>query len=141
MTYDRIVTTFIPGVLIVLAAGCAAQRTGAELNPADSAAAAVATDRFKGTWHGEAWAVGTDSTSVLNRSLTLEVKDDATYRLSSTRLGASSNDSGSVTREGDAMILRSSSGQWIRLTRNGDKLYGVFDSSGRRMQIMLERAQ
>jgi hypothetical protein len=46
-----------------------------------------------------------------------------------------------VMREGDAMVLRSSSGQWIRLTRNGDKLYGVFDSSGRRMQIMLERAQ
>jgi len=33
------------------------------------------------------WAVGTDSMTVLNRDVTLEIKDDATYRLTLTRSG------------------------------------------------------
>jgi len=37
--------------------------------------------------------------------------------------------------------LKSSKGQWIRLQRSNDnKLYGVFDSSGRRINIMVEQA-
>ena len=143
MVDHRIVTAFASGVLIVLAAGCAAERPGAELNLTASAAAVTAS-QLSGTWRGEMWAVGTDTTSVvLNRDVTLEIKDDATYRLTLTRSGGTttSNDSGVAVRDGGAVILKSTKGQWIRLQRSNDnKLYGVFDSSGRRMHIMVEQA-
>lgn len=67
----------------------------------------------------------------------LEIKDDATYRLTSTRRGTASNDSGVVIRNGGAVLLRSST----RLVRNGERLYGVMTSSGRGMNIMLQKAQ
>jgi len=137
MVDHRIVTVFASGVLIVLAAGCATERPGAQLT---ASAAAVSASQLSGTWRGEIWAVGTDSTSVLNRAVTLEIKDDATYRLTSTRMGTTSNDSGIAVRQGEAVILKSSTGQWIQLQRSGDKLYGVFITSGRRMHIMVEPA-
>ena len=141
MVDHRIVTAFASGVLIVLAAGCVAERPGAELNLTASTAAVTAS-QLSGTWRGEMWAVGTDTTSV-NRDVTLEIKDDATYRLTLTRSGGTttSNDSGVAVRDGGAVILKSSKGQWIRLQRSNDnKLYGVSDSSGRRMHIMVEQA-
>jgi hypothetical protein len=127
-------------VLIVLAGGCAAQTTGVGSSLSDPAAAVTAS-QFIGTWRGEVWPVGTDSTSTLNSDAMLEIKDDATYRLTSTRRGTASNDSGVVVRDGNAVILRSSAGQSIRLVRNGDKLYGVLTSSGRPMNIMMEKAR
>ena len=138
MVHHRIVTAFASGVLVVLAAGCASERTGAELLAGPPAG--VTASQLSGTWRGEIWAVGTDSTSVLNRDVTLEIKDDATYRLISSRMGTTSNDSGVAVRDGSAVILKSSSGQWIQLQRSGDKLYGVYTMSGRRMHIMVEQA-
>jgi hypothetical protein len=138
MVHHRIVTAFASGVLVVLAAGCASERTGAELLAGPPAG--VTASQLSGTWRGEIWAVGTDSTSVLNRDVTLEIKDDATYRLISSRQGTTSNDSGVAVRDGNAVILKSSSGQWISLQRSGDKLYGVYTMSGRRMHIMVEQA-
>ena len=141
MVHHRIVTAFASGVLVVLAAGCASERTGAELLAGPPAG--VTASQLSGTWRGEMWAVGTDSMTVLNRDVTLEIKDDATYRLTLTRSGGTttSNDSGVAVRDGGAVILKSSKGQWIRLQRSNDnKLYGVFDSSGRRMHIMVEQA-
>jgi hypothetical protein len=141
MIHHRIATVFASGVLIVLAAGCAAERNAGEFNLAASAAAATAS-QLSGTWRGEMWPVGTDSTSVLNRELTLEIKDDATYRMTSARpgTGTMSNDSGVVVRDGGAVILKSSTGQTIRLQRSGDKLYGVSSSSRGPMHIMVEQA-
>jgi hypothetical protein len=138
MVHHGIVTAFASGVLIVLTAGCAAERTGAELLAGPPVG--VTAGQLSGTWRGEIWAVGTDSTSVLNRNVTLEIKDDATYQLISSRAGTTSNDSGVAVRDGSAVILKSSSGQWIQLQRNGDKLYGVYTISGRRMHIMVEQA-
>jgi len=138
MVHHRIVTAFASGVLVVLAAGCASERTGAELLAGPPVG--VTASQLSGTWRGEIWAVGTDSTSVLNRDVTLEIKDDATYRLISSRMGTTSNDSGVAVRDGSAVILKSSSGQWIQLQRSGDKLYGVYTMSGRRMHIMVEQA-
>jgi hypothetical protein len=138
MVHHRIVTAFASGVLVVLAAGCASERTGAELLAGPPAG--VTASQLSGTWRGEIWAVGTDSTSVLNRDVTLEIKDDATYRLISSRMGTTSSDSGVAVRDGSAVILKSSSGQWISLQRSGDKLYGVYTMSGRRMHIMVEQA-
>ena len=138
MVHHRIVTAFASGALVVLAAGCASERTGAELLAGPPAG--VNASQLSGTWRGEIWAVGTDSTSVLNRDVTLEIKDDATYRLISSRMGTTSNDSGVAVRDGSAVILKSSSGLWIQLQRSGDKLYGVYTMSGRRMHIMVEQA-
>jgi hypothetical protein len=142
MGYHWIITSFASAVLIIIATGCATQRTGAESNLADPAAAITAS-QLSGTWRGESWPIGTDSTSVLNRDVTLEVKDDATYRLISTRqgTGTASNDSGVAVPDGGTVVLRSSTGQSIRLQRNGDKMHGVVTSSGRPMNIMLERAR
>jgi hypothetical protein len=126
--------------LAVFAGGCAAQTTGAG-SGASEPAAAVSPSQLTGTWRGEVWPVGTDSTSVLNSDAVLEIKDDATYRLVSTRRGTATNDSGVVVRDGNVVILRSSAGQPMRLARNGDKLYGVVTSSGRAMNIMMERTR
>jgi hypothetical protein len=140
MVHHRIVTVFASGALIVLTAGCAAERSGADLNLAASTAA-VNPSPLSGTWRGEIWAVGTDSTSVLNRNVMLEIKDDATYQMTFARLGTTtSSDSGVAVRDGGGVILKSSKGQWIRLQRSGDKLHGVLDSSGRRMHMMVEQA-
>jgi hypothetical protein len=142
MGYHWIVTSFASAVLIIVATSCATQRTGTESNLVDPAAA-IGASQLSGTWRGETWPIGSDSSSVLNRDVTLDIKDDATYRLNTTRQGTAtaSNDSGVAVRDGDSVILRSSTGQSMRLRRNGDKLHGVVTSSGRTMNIMLERAR
>jgi hypothetical protein len=126
--------------LAVFAGGCAGQTPGVGSSASEPAAAVNPTE-LTGTWRGEVWPVGTDSTSVLNSDAALEIKDDATYRLVSTRRGTATNDSGVVVRDGSVVVLRSSTGQAMRLVRNGDKLYGVVTSSGRAMNIMMERAR
>ena len=138
MGHRGIVTVFAG--LIFVSAGCAGPRTGAP--NVDSPAAAVTASQLSGTWRGETWAVGTDSTSVLNRDVKLEIKDDATYRMTSTRAGggSASNDSGIVVAERDAVVLKSSAGQSTRLQRKGDKLHGIVTSGGRTMNIILEKA-
>jgi hypothetical protein len=138
MDNRRIVAVWV--VLIFVSAGCAGQRTSAP-NPA-SAAAAVTVGGLSGTWRGETWVVGSDTTSVLTRDVTLEIKDDATYRLTSTRTGtgAGSTDSGVAVAERDAVVLKSSTGKSTRLQRNGDRLYGVVTAGERSMSIMMEKA-
>jgi hypothetical protein len=138
MRHRGIVAVF--AVPIVVAAGCAGQRTGAP--NLESPAAAVTASQLSGTWRGETWAVGTDSTSVLNRNVKLDIKDDATYRLTSTRAGGGtvSSDSGVAVAERGAVVLKSSAGQSTRLQRKGDKLQGIVGSGGRTMQISLEKA-
>jgi hypothetical protein len=74
--------------------------------------------------------------------MTLEIKDDGTYRLISIpRRGGSSNDSGVVAANGRGVTLKSSSGQWTPLTRTGDTLYGMLiDSNGRPVKVIVERS-
>src|SRR5262245_26159471 len=126
-------------VLSFVSAGCAGQRTGAP-NVVSSAATATAS-QLSGTWRGETWPVGTDSTSVLNRDVTLEIKDDATYRLTSTRAGTgtASSESGVAVAEKDGVVLKSSQGQSTRLQRKGNRLHGITNTVDRRM-IMVEKA-
>jgi hypothetical protein len=82
----------------------------------------------------------------MDGAVTLEIKDDATYRLIETLggrgdvVGKKTNDSGVVVANGRTITLKSSSGQWIPLTRNGNALYGLVQHrSGRTMQITVER--
>jgi hypothetical protein len=79
--------------------------------------------------------------------MTLEIKDDGTYKMISTRRGRGdaagkvSNDSGVVVANGRRITLKSSSGQWISLRRDGDALYGVSQhrGSGYTIHITVER--
>src|SRR5262245_63604128 len=138
MSHRWIVTVF--AVLTFASAGCAGQRTDAP--DLTSPAAAVTASRLNGTWRGETWPVGTDSTTVQNRDVTLEIKDDGTYRLTSTRAGtgAASSESGVAVPERDGVVLKSSKGPSTRLQQKGNTLHGVVDSGGKRMSIMMEKA-
>src|SRR5262245_36568226 len=138
MSHRWIVTVF--AVLTFASAGCAGQRTDAP--DLTSPAAAVTAAQLNGTWRGETWPVGTDSTTVQNRNVTLEIKDDATYRWTLTRAGtgAASSESGIAVAERDGVVLKSSKGQSTRLQRKGNKLHGMVNSAGRLMSIMVEKA-
>ena len=126
--------------LAFVSAGCAGQRLEAPnlASPAET----VAANELKGTWRGETWPVGTDSTTVQNRDVTLEIKDDGTYRLTSTRAGTgtASSESGVAVGERNGVVLKSSKGQSTRLQRKGNTLHGMVDSGGKRMSIMVEKA-
>jgi hypothetical protein len=85
--------------LTILIGGCAAP-TSRPMSSVSDPAAAVSPGELRGTWRGEVWPIGTDSTSVLNSDAMLEIKEDATYRLTSTRRGTASNESGVIVRTG-----------------------------------------
>ena len=78
--------------------------------------------------------------------MTLEIKDDATYKLVETRRGrgdvGARNDSGVVVANGRTITLKSSSGPSIPLRRNGRAMYGVTKhrTSGYTIQVTLEKA-
>ena len=152
MVKREIVTLIASTALIVLAAGCATQRSNdavASLTVSDASRSFVPRE-LVGTWSG--WlrsAGGSDGGggNSMDGAVTLEIKDDATYRLIETLggrgdvMGKKTNDSGVVVANGRTVTLKSSSGQWISLRRNGNALYGVIQHrSGRTVQITVERA-
>ena len=131
--------------MIVLAAGCATERTGAiaSLAVSDAPPATIASG-LRGTWRG--WFVQTGSDGHVEGDMTLVIKDDATYRLISIRRGrgdvggTASKESGVVVAEGRTVTLKSATGQWTRLVHKGDSLYGMVKaSSGHTLQISVER--
>jgi hypothetical protein len=152
MAKREIVTLLASTALIVLATGCATERTSdavASLTQSDVSRSFVPRE-LVGTWSG--WfrpAGGADGGggNAMDGAVTLEIKDDATYKLVETLrgrgdvAGKKTNDSGIVVANGRTITLRSSSGQWISLRRNGNALYGVIQHrSGRTLQITVERA-
>jgi len=152
MVKREIVTLLASTALIVLATGCATERTSdavASLTQSDVSRSFVPRE-LVGTWSG--WfrpAGGADGGggNAMDGAVTLEIKDDATYKLVETLrgrgdvAGKKTNDSGIVVANGRTITLRSSSGQWISLRRNGNALYGVIQHrSGRTLQITVERA-
>ena len=152
MVKREIVTLLASTALIVLATGCATERTSdavASLTQSDVSRSFVPRE-LVGAWSG--WfrpAGGADGGggNAMDGAVTLEIKDDATYKLVETLrgrgdvAGKKTNDSGIVVANGRTITLRSSSGQWISLRRNGNALYGVIQHrSGRTVQITVERA-
>jgi len=151
MGQRRVVTVLAPIALIALTAGCATQGTGAVARLTESdASRSTLPHELVGTWSGWFRPAGADGGggNAMEGAMTLEIKDDATYRLISTRrgrgdaAGTASNDSGVVVANGRTITLKSSSGQWIPLTRNGNALYGVTKQrgSGYTIQFTVERA-
>lgn len=143
---QRTITSLLAAALVALAAGCATQKPSAtaRLTESDALPSAVA-DKLTGTWRGWFTQVGSDGH--MTGDMTLVIKDDATYKLISTRWGRgdvggrAGNDSGVVVANDNSVTLKSSSGaQWINLMRKGDTLYGVTRaSSGHTIQIDMER--
>jgi hypothetical protein len=114
----------------VALAGCAGpstitETTGQTAGPR-TVAAAEASD-LTGTWHGlYAWPGGTywpdDATG------TLQINPDGTFTAKSpgaNNLAKASTWSGTVEVTGNRVMLRSSKGPSVSLTRKGDRLYGI----------------
>jgi hypothetical protein len=152
MRQRRVVTVLGSLALIALSSGCATHRTDAVASRTESDASRSSfPNELVGTWTGWFRPVGGadgGGGNAMAGDMTLEIKDDATYTLTSTRRGRGdaagrvSNDSGVVVANGRGITLKSSSGQWIPLMRNGESLYGVsthWGSSGYTMQITVER--
>ena len=146
MRQRRVVTLFVSTALLALTPGCAAQNPSAAVSPTESeASSAAVAGKLTGTWRGWFTQVGSDGH--VTGDMTLVIKDDATYKLISTRSGRgdvggrAGNDSGVVVANDRSVTLKSSSGgQWIILMRKGDTLYGVTRaSSGHTIQIDVER--
>ena len=148
MVTRAIVTLFASTALVALGAGCATQRSNdavARLTESDAARPAVGQE-FVGTWRGRFDPIsdgggGGASTGVM----TLEIKDDATYRLTSTGVGRAdaagtvSIDTGVVRANGRSITLHSSAGQSIPLTRNGKALGTVTKRGGFTISLTLEK--
>lgn len=143
---QRTIISLLAAALTALAAGCATQnpRATARLTESDASPSSAAPT-LTGTWRG--WFAQVGSDGHVTGDMTLVIKDDATYKLISTRWGRGdvggrpSNDSGVVVVNDRSVTLKSSSGaQWMTLMRKGDTLYGVTRaSSGHTIQIDMER--
>jgi hypothetical protein len=152
MVKREIVTLLASAALIVFATGCATERTNdavASLTQSDVSRSFVPRE-LVGTWSGWFRPVGGadgGGGNATDGAVTLEIKDDGTYQLVETgrgrgdMAGRKTNDSGVVVANGRGITLKSSSGPWTSLRRNGNALYGVtHHSSGRAIQITVERA-
>ena len=109
--------------------GCAGPSTTAKTAGPRTVAAAEASD-LTGTWHGlYAWPGGTywsdDATG------TLQINPDGTFTAraipspGANNLATASTWSGTVEVTGTRVVLRSSKGPSVSLTRKGDRLYGI----------------
>jgi hypothetical protein len=133
----KILTFFAAAALSVFAVGCAAQSRSAGSSASEPAAAIPSTD-LGGTWRGSFAQVRRWSSSSIDGNVTLEMKDDGTYRLLT---GSVPNDSGRFTADARGVTLMSSKGQSTRLARQGDTLHGMVPSSGGVMHISVQRIQ
>ena len=151
MVKREIVTLLASAALIVFDTGCATERTNdavASLTQSDVSRSFVPRE-LVGTWSGWFRPVGGadgGGGNATDGAVTLEIKDDGTYQLVETgrgrgdMAGRKTSDSGVVVANGRTITLKSSSGQWIPLSRNGNALYGVTNHrSGRTIQITVER--
>ena len=151
MVKREVVMLFASTALIVFDTGCATQRPDdavASLTQSDVSRSFVPRE-LVGTWTGWFRPVGGadgGGGNATDGAVTLEIKDDGTYQLVETgrgrgdMAGRKTNDSGVVVANGRTITLKSSSGQWIPLSRNGNALYGVTNHrSGRTIQITVER--
>ena len=151
MVKREVVMLFASTALIVFDTGCATERTNdavASLTQSDVSRSFVPRE-LVGTWTGWFRPVGGadgGGGNATDGAVTLEIKDDGTYQLVETgrgrgdMAGRKTSDSGVVVANGRTITLKSSSGQWIPLRRNGNALYGVTNHrSGRTIQITVER--
>jgi hypothetical protein len=114
----------------VALAGCAGPSTTEKTTAGPRTVAAAEASDLTGTWRGlYAWPGGTywpdDATG------TLQIKPDGTFTAKVTpspganNLAKASTSSGTVEVTGNRVVLRSSKGPSVSLTRKGDRLYGI----------------
>ncbi len=113
----------------VVLAGCAGPSTTAKTTGPRAVAAAEASD-LTGTWHGRyAWPGGTywpdDATGTLQINPEPTCTAKVTPSPGANNLAKASTWSGTVEVTRNRVVLRSSKGPSVSLTRNGDRLYGI----------------
>jgi hypothetical protein len=135
---QRAIVTVLSSAALFSLAGCST--TSSSQSPgAQSAVIEQRPSELAGTWLGEFYQVGADS--ALEGQVTLEVKDDGTYKMTARRAGSGpAVESGVIETRGNTVTLKSTSGSWTPLQRSGEKLYGMtLHSSGRPIKITVER--
>jgi hypothetical protein len=135
MVQYKILAFLAFAALSVLAVGCAGQSIGAGSSASDPAAA---IPQLSGTWRGSYAQVRRWSSGSLDGNVTLEMKDDGTYRLLT---GTATNDSGTFVGDTTGVTLMSRKGLSTRLARQGAMLHGMVPSSGGVMHISVQRIQ
>jgi hypothetical protein len=134
----RVIVTVLSSAVLLSLAGCSA--TGSSRS-ADTQSAVIEQrpSELAGIWLGEFYQVGADSS--LEGQVTLEVKDDGTYKMTARRSGSGAVvESGVIETRGSNVTLKSTSGHWTPLQRSGERLYGMtLHASGRPIKISVER--
>lgn len=132
------ILTLLGATLLSLSSGCAgpAADTGRSPSASPTTGAFALTGRWDGSFH--AVAIGD---KFLEGRATLQIADDGTFTLTETRPGGSlARESGTAVIDGNQVTLRTSSGAWIVLDREGDVLHGlaVDRASGYPVHIRVE---
>jgi hypothetical protein len=141
MLPHRAVSFLLTGVaLTMVIAGCAGPTTQAGSGTTASAEAPLRPAGLRGTWQGSFLHPGADYTSPHNSNLTLEVREDSTYTL---KLGSRAAQTGTITTQGNRVVLNDSSGSRMTLMQSGDSLYGVMkdNATGRATTMNLEKQE
>lgn len=134
----RATVTVLSCAALLSLAGCS---TTSSTQSADAQSAVIEQrpSELAGTWLGEFYQVGADSQ--LEGQVTLEVKDDGTYKMTAKRWGSGAIvESGVIETRGSNVTLKSTSGHWTPLQRSGERLFGMtLHTSGRPIKIVVER--
>jgi hypothetical protein len=135
----RAIATIVSSAALLSLAGCSTTTSSSQSAGAQSAVIEQRPSELAGTWLGEFYQVGADSQ--LEGQVTLEVKDDGTYKMTARRSGSGATvESGVIETRGSNVTLKSTSGHWTPLQRSGERLYGMtLHSSGRPIKISVER--
>ena len=121
---NRMLATVIGAALLALLTGACA-RSLTDAGPPASASPTTGDFALTGRWDGSFHGVGIGDKHLEGRA-TLEIKDDQTFVLTQTRpSGDSGRETGTVAVDGRRVTLRTSTGAWIMLDRDGEVLHGL----------------
>ena len=123
----RSIVALLLGLGLVVS-GCATTTPGtADAQPAASVAAQPSP--VAGTWYGSSYPIGAGSKNYV-ANLTVQFERDGSWKAVETQATRTRQFSGTSTIRGDEVLLVESTGHYfLRLTRRGDRLYGLYPSA------------
>jgi len=140
MSYHRIPIVITTALLSLIVVGCAGPANENRAALADATASSPSATPLCGTWQGYFWAVAGDHTSSSGSALTLQIAGDSTYTL---KWGNRAPSTGTLSAQGNRVILQDSSGSQITLAHSGDTLYGLTKDrmNGRTTMLNLDKQE
>jgi hypothetical protein len=121
---NRMLVPVIGAALLAMLTGACA-RSMTDAGPGVSASPTTGDFALTGRWDGSFHGVGIGDKHLEGRA-TLEIKEDQTFVLTEARPGGgSSRETGTVVIDGRRVTLRTSTGAWIMLDREGEVLHGL----------------